>query len=117
MFAEHPAPAKGGKKAPAAKKPEPPKPAAPVLGPPRLVKVVKPTAPAHEPEPFGDEPAAPEPIAQEYREEHAETPAVHAPVHEPADAPVAAAPPDVIEAPEPTVEEPTAIEEPDTDAP
>ena len=65
MFAEHPAPAKGGKKAPAAKKPEPPKPAAPVLGPPRLVKVVKPTAPAHEPEPFGDEPATPEPLAQD----------------------------------------------------
>jgi len=38
MFAEtHHAPAKAGaKKAPAAKKPEPAKPAAPVLGPPRL---------------------------------------------------------------------------------
>jgi predicted component of type VI protein secretion system len=34
--AEHPAPAKGTKKAPTAKKPKPPKPAAPVLGPPRL---------------------------------------------------------------------------------
>ena len=46
MFAEHPAPAKGGaKKAPAPKKAEPPKPAAPVLGPPRLVKTVKPAAP------------------------------------------------------------------------
>jgi translation initiation factor IF-2 len=43
MFAEHPAPAKGGgKKAVAPKKVEPPKPAAPVLGPPRLVKVIKP---------------------------------------------------------------------------
>src|SRR5215208_3115934 len=49
MFAEHPVPAKGGKKAPVAKKPEPPKPAAPVLGPPRLVKVVRPAAPTPEP--------------------------------------------------------------------
>ena len=54
MFAEHPAPAKGGKKAPVAKKAEPPKPTAPVLGPPRLVKVVKPAAPAAPP---GEEPA------------------------------------------------------------
>ena len=48
MFAEHPAPsAKGGaKKAPVAKKPEPPKPAAPVLGPPRLVKTVRPATAA-----------------------------------------------------------------------
>ena len=47
MFAEHPAPAKGGgKKAALAKKAEPPKPAAPVLGPPRLVKVVRPAAPS-----------------------------------------------------------------------
>ena len=44
MFAEHPVPAKGGgKKALVAKKAEPAKPAAPVLGPPRLVKVVKPS--------------------------------------------------------------------------
>ena len=43
MFAEHHAPVKSGSKKPTlAKKPEPPKPAAPVLGPPRLVKVVKP---------------------------------------------------------------------------
>jgi translation initiation factor IF-2 len=42
MFAEHPAPAKGGKKAVAPKRPEPPKPAAPVLGPPRLVKTIRP---------------------------------------------------------------------------
>jgi translation initiation factor IF-2 len=46
MFAEHPVPAKGGKKAAVAKKAEPPKPAAPVLGPPRLVKVVRPATPA-----------------------------------------------------------------------
>jgi translation initiation factor IF-2 len=44
MFAEHPAPARGGKKA-AAKKVEPPKPAAPVLGPPRLVKTIRPHVP------------------------------------------------------------------------
>ena len=42
MFAEHPAPAKGGKKAAPPKKAEPPKPAAPVLGPPRLVKTIRP---------------------------------------------------------------------------
>ena len=35
-----------GKESPAPKKVEPPKPAAPVLGPPRLVKTVKPHAPA-----------------------------------------------------------------------
>ncbi len=47
MFAEHAAPAKPtAKKAPALKKAEPPKPAAPVLGPPRLVKIVKPHVPA-----------------------------------------------------------------------
>jgi translation initiation factor IF-2 len=43
MFAEHPVPAKPGAKKPTlAKKAEPAKPAAPVLGPPRLVKTVKP---------------------------------------------------------------------------
>ena len=42
MFAEHPAPPKGGKKPAPAKKVEPPKPAAPVLGPPRLVKTIRP---------------------------------------------------------------------------
>ena len=48
MFAEHPAPAKGGKKAALPKRPEPPKPAAPVLGPPRLVKTIKPIVHADE---------------------------------------------------------------------
>ena len=42
MFAEHPVPAKGGKKPAPPKKAEPPKPAAPVLGPPRLVKTIRP---------------------------------------------------------------------------
>ena len=66
MFAEHgPAAKPGAKKGPALKKPaEPPKPAAPVLGPPRLVKTIRPvvhtpvdealapTAPELEPEPM-----------------------------------------------------------------
>ena len=39
---------KGGKKAALAKKAEPPKPAAPVLGPPRLVKTIKPPTPPPE---------------------------------------------------------------------
>jgi translation initiation factor IF-2 len=84
MFAEHPAPPKAGglKKGPVLKKPEPPKPAAPVLGPPRLVKTVRPAvhpgdelmqpgdpgmhapasyAPPLEPEVYYDEPE-PEPV-------------------------------------------------------
>ena len=47
MFAEHhhsPAKATGGKKPTLVKKAEPPKPAAPQLGPPRLVKTIKPAA-------------------------------------------------------------------------
>src|SRR5687768_2963487 len=65
MFAEHAAPAKpGAKKGPALKKPaEPPKPAAPVLGPPRLVKTIKPAVPP------GEEPhataVAPPPLVEE----------------------------------------------------
>ena len=46
LFADHPAPPKGGKKALPAKKVEPPKPVAPVLGPPRLVKSPKVAPPA-----------------------------------------------------------------------
>jgi hypothetical protein len=45
MFAEHPLPTRSAKRAPTLKKVEPPKPAAPVLGPPRLVRTVKPLAP------------------------------------------------------------------------
>ena len=57
MFAETHAPAKGGgKKATPAKKVEPPKPAAPVLGPPRLVKTHKPAAPAPPPAPVAHPP-------------------------------------------------------------
>ena len=73
MFAEHAPPAKGGKKGVPAKKAEPPKPAAPVLGPPRLVKTIRPlTAPA----PVAEAPlaaeqppaaAAPRPAAEPWR--------------------------------------------------
>jgi len=49
MFAETPAPPKGGaKKTATLKKAEPPKPTAPVLGPPRLVKTIKPAHPPAE---------------------------------------------------------------------
>jgi translation initiation factor IF-2 len=101
VFAEHPAPAKGAKKAAAAKKAEPPKPTAPVLGPPRLVKTVRPAAPPAEAPP----PVAPPP-----------PPAVEAPV---VDAPVAVAPPPVPE-PEPVTVEadaPEVVEEPALPAP
>ena len=46
MFAETQSPPKGAKKTPAPKKAEPPKPTAPVLGPPRLVKTIRPHPPA-----------------------------------------------------------------------
>jgi translation initiation factor IF-2 len=76
MFAEHAAPAKStAKKAPAPKKAEPPKPAAPVLGPPRLVKTVRPHAPAEVVTPAA--PPPPPPVVE----------------HEPADVPVAVVPP------------------------
>ena len=116
MFAEHPAPAKGGgKKAPVAKKAEPAKPAAPVLGPPRLVKVVKPSTPvvpaaeaefAVEPDVFAEPDVAepqhevaaavpqPEPVA------HVQAPPA-APVEEP---PQVVLPPPVEEAPAPDQE-------------
>src|SRR5262245_51488929 len=80
IFAETPV-VKGGKKpGPAKKAPEPPKPAAPVLPPPRLVKTVKPVPVAPPPPPLVPEPE---------------------PVVEPV--PVAAAPPP---APEPVVPPP-----------
>ncbi len=92
MFAEAPAPpAKGGsKKAPVAKKAEPPKPAAPVLGPPRLVKTIKPAVAAAE----ADTPVA-EPIAEPEPELEIEA---LAPVVEPA-ALVAVVEPPVVEPP------------------
>jgi translation initiation factor IF-2 len=101
MFAEHPAPARGGKKAPAAAKkaPEPAKPAAPVLGPPRLVRTIKPIAAPEVVEPPAEpvnEPEVPEPEVVD------ETPAPPPP----SPAPVAEALP----APEPI---PAPIEEPE----
>ena len=89
MFAEHAhapaAPAKGGgKKAPVLKKAEPPKaPPAPVLGPPRLIKTIKPLQP-HPAE--GDAPVAdaPAPFVPEHEPEapHVESePAYVAPVY------------------------------------
>ena len=52
IFADHSVPAKGGlkKATTTAKKPEPAKPVAPVLGPPRLVKTVRPLTPAAPPD-------------------------------------------------------------------
>ena len=61
MFAEHAVPAKTtAKKAPAPKKAEPAKPAAPVLGPPRLVKTVKPHVPAETAAPVAAPPPPPD---------------------------------------------------------
>jgi translation initiation factor IF-2 len=99
MFAEHPAPPKGAKKAPAPKKAEPPKPTAPMLGPPRLVKTVKPAAPPPQ------EPAAPPPPPS--------PPAVvvETPVLEPPAA-VAPPPPPEPEPVQPVVIVPEVIEEP-----
>ena len=126
MFAEHPAPAKGAKKAQTAKKPEPPKPAAPVLGPPRLVKTVKPATPPAEPDAAAASAVAEEPVtSQPAVAEQIEEPAAAAPVPQPL--PAAPEPPpaisapaaEVVEAPsapaaapapEP-VEEPVAVEE------
>ena len=110
MFAETAAPAKGGgaKKAAAApKKVEPPKPAAPVLGPPRLVKTIKPAHP-----PAEETPAAAPTIEEAPAPEIAAAPEVEPPrveaqpleVVEPvpiAAAPVAEQPPPPQAPPEP----------------
>ena len=115
MFAEHPvAPVRGGKKAAAAKKPEPPKPAAPVLGPPRLVKTVRPAAPPPvaapaeetleppvEPVPVIEEPPAPPPPVVV-----AEPAATIAPPVEVVEQPAVQPPPEP--APPPPIEEPPA---------
>ncbi len=114
MFAEHAAPVKGGKKAATLKKPEPPKPAAPVLGPPRLVKTVKPVAPVEEPayapdDADGEVYAADAPaVAEPEPEVHVEAPpppAIEEPV--PAPQPIAVAPPPPVHAPE-VIEAPVA---------
>jgi translation initiation factor IF-2 len=102
IFAETPPPKGGKKPAPARKAPEPPKPAAPVLPPPRLVKTVKPVAPpqpvAEEP-PQVEEPPPPEP-APEPPPVAPVAVAVEPPPPEPVEAP-AVAPPPQVEAPEP----------------
>jgi translation initiation factor IF-2 len=67
MFAETPV-ARGKKSGPVAKKAEPPKPAAPVLGPPRLVKTVRPAAVTSEAPVVEEAPIelpVPEPVAVE----------------------------------------------------
>jgi len=105
IFAETPAP-KGKKPMPGKKAPEPQKPAAPVLPPPRLVKTVKPVVvtPAPESEPPVEEvtlaPIAEEPVpftpepAVESAEIEAEAAAdvAAAPAHEPVAKPEPAAP-------------------------
>jgi len=86
LFAEHTVPAKpGAKKGPTLKKPvEPPKPPAPVLGPPRLVKTIRPVVQT----PLEDEyapaddasfEATPAPDYEPFVEEEAPAPAVEAP--------------------------------------
>jgi translation initiation factor IF-2 len=106
MFADAPAPARGGKKAAPARKAEPPKPAAPVLGPPRLVKTVKPAAPP----PPAEEPPAP-PAAEPDVEEAPRA----------AEPPIAEAPPPAAEpaplAAEAAVEEAPRVEEPPAELP
>ena len=117
MFAEHgPAAKPGAKKGPALKKPaEPPKPTAPVLGPPRLVKTIRPIAhaPADEFAPVAA--PAPEPLAEP--EAYEPEPVVieePPPVEAVAEVAIDAAPPAPVEAPPPAlVEEPPAEERPE----
>jgi len=124
MFAEHPAPAKGGgaKKAPAPKKAEPAKPTAPVLGPPRLVKTLRPATAT----PTASEtvaPPPPPPPLDSPEPQVIEPPApvvVQPPAPEPEPVQPIAAAPEVIEEPPPEApefEEPEPIEEPVSDVP
>jgi translation initiation factor IF-2 len=114
-YAETPAPVRGRK--PAAKAPEPQRPAPSALPPPRLVKTAKPAAPVVEPEP--ETVAAPETVLV------APPPMeVASPAPEPAPAPVAVVEPPVEErppAPAKKIEEPArpaaAAEEPEPAAP
>jgi translation initiation factor IF-2 len=115
MFAEHAVPAKStAKKAPAPKKAEPPKPAAPVLGPPRLVKTVKPHAPAADDVAPVAPPPSPPPVVEH---EPVEAPAAVVPpppvveVELPPAVEVDEAPPVVIVPEAPPVEEPPVVEE------
>jgi translation initiation factor IF-2 len=113
MFADVPAPAKGGKKTTAVKKAEPPKPTAPVLGPPRLVKTIRPQAPPPTPAPTPDEAEAPEPVPA-VAEQRVEEPPVEAP---PVAAAPAAPPVAVVVEPPPAVPEPAAPEPPRVEEP
>jgi len=107
MFAEHhhsPAKATGGKKPTLVKKAEPTKPAAPQLGPPRLVKTVRPVV---HPDEAGAVAAAPAPVV-----EQVEAPP-QPPVVEEVQAPEPVA---VVEAPAPephTIEAPAPVETPE----
>jgi translation initiation factor IF-2 len=79
MFAETAPPPKGGaKKATTPKKAEPPKPTAPVLGPPRLIKTIKPAHPPAEEAPPIEAPVAEAPV-----EEAPPPPVVEEPLAEP----------------------------------
>jgi translation initiation factor IF-2 len=118
MFAEHAVPAKStSKKAPAPKKAEPPKPAAPVLGPPRLVKTIKPHVPAavEAATAVAPPPPPPPPVLER---EPVEIPAAVVPpppvveVEAPPPVEVDETPPVVIVPEAPPVEEPPVVEEP-----
>jgi len=113
MFADAPAPPKGGKKAALAKKAEPPKPTAPVLGPPRLVKTIRPQAPPAAVPVEAPEPAPAVAVEQEFEEPPAPAPPLAA---EPAIAATAVAEPAPV-TDEPPAQEPAArIEEPPVDS-
>ncbi|HZR22561.1 MAG TPA: translation initiation factor IF-2 [Vicinamibacterales bacterium] len=109
IFAEtaaHHPPAKGGtaKKPAAGKKaPEPAKPAAPMLPPPRLVKTAKPapTTPTEPPVPEVEPPPPPTPVVEP-----------PPPAAEPPAPVIAHAPEAVVESPAPVIEPPAAVVEP-----
>jgi translation initiation factor IF-2 len=96
MFVETPVPVRGGKKAAPVRKAEPPKPTTPVLGPPRLVKTVRPATAPPPPSVEAPPPAAPAPEVEE-------APRVAQP-------PAVVEPPPVVE-PAPEAAEPAAVEE------
>ena len=109
MFSDAPAPARGGKKAAPARKAEPPKPPTPVLGPPRLVKTIRPAAPP--PPPVAEAPpapAAPEPAVEEPAHVAPPPAAPETPAAPIAETPLAA---------EPAVEGAPRVEEPPAEAP
>ena len=118
IFAETPAARPGVKKGVPAKKPEPPKPAAPTLPPPRLVKTVKPPPAAAPPPGLEPEPVpAPEPAV-------AAAPETAVPEPPPVVRAEAPPSPPVVEArvkppppPPPVVEPPPPIEQPVAAAP